>query len=364
LVGYAEAHRADVLLVCGDVLEEPRPERLAAIISRLAELLAPSIGRGMQCVFIAGNHDSVHTFELLDGVQHLLGTDAAANVHFVSRPTLIPLTADGTTTGVLVALPYPSPGVYPTNGDPRSVEQKRVALSDAVGATIDALSARAAQEHPGIPKIMAGHFLLRQAPARTGAREVAETEDVRVESPRLADFAYVALGHVHQPHSLAKHIRYSGSIDRVDFGEADEPRHVVLAEIANGGALTLEELALDPTPMRRFEISALDELAEKAQMIDDRARTLVKLELRLGRDDPASLWLAEARENFPRLVHPVELIRLEDPGPPLLTGDVEQRGPAETVRAFLADQLAGDPDAETLLAIAEEILGEEGLSRP
>ena len=42
-------------------------------------------------------------------------------------------------------------------------------------------------------------------------------------------------------------------------------------------------------------------------------------------------------------------------------GEIEQAGPTETVRAFVADQLAEDPDRTTLLAMVEQLLAEEGL---
>jgi DNA repair protein SbcD/Mre11 len=360
LTDHAEERRADALLVCGDVFEEQRPERLASIVSQLGDLLAPSVERGMQCVFLAGNHDSGHTFELLSGIQHLLGEQHASRVQFVSRPALVPLLVDGETAATLVALPYPSAAAYSLAGDLRSVEDKRAALRDAVSATSEALSAQASREHPGVPMLMAGHFLLQSVAAPTGLREVAETEDVRVESAQLDRFAYVALGHVHQPLALADHVRYSGALDRVDFGEAGEPRHVVLAEIDDDGGLALEELPLDATPMQRLEIGALGEIAEQAEAIEEPARTIVKLELRLGRADAASLWLAEARRSFPRLVQPVEMLRLDEPDPPVLTGDIDPASPTETVRAFLADQLADDPDRAALLEMAEQIIGEEG----
>ena len=172
----------------------------------------------------------------------------------------------------------------------------------------------------------------------------------------------MALGHVHQPLVLAERVRYSGALDRVDFGEAGEPRHVVLAEIDEAGGLALEELPLDATPMRRIEIGALEQIAEQAQALDEPARTIVKLELRLDRADAASVWLAEARAAFPRRFEPIELVRLDDPDPPLLTGEIEQAGTTETVRAFVADQLADeDPDRAALLAMVEELLDAEGL---
>ncbi len=345
--------------MCGDVLEAQRPERLATIVSRLAELLAPCVERGMQCVFVAGNHDSVHTFELLSGVQRLLGERHAARVQFVSRPALVPLTADGEVVATVVALPYPTATAYDLPGDLRSVEDKRVALSDAVTDASERLSGQASREHPGIPVLMAGHFLLRHVDAPTGLREVSETEDVHVEGMPLEHFAYVALGHVHQPLALAERIRYCGALDRVDFAEADEPRHVVLAEIERDGGLALEELPLDATPMLRFDVGALGEIAERARAIEQPDRAIVKLELRLERSDVVSLWLAEARRAFPRLFAPVDVFRLDEPDPPILTGEIEHASPAETVRAFLADQLADDPDRATLLALVEELLGEQ-----
>jgi len=343
------------------VLEAQRPERLATIVSRLAELLAPSVERGMQCLFLAGNHDSAHTFELLRGVQRLLGERHAARVRFVSEPALVPLAAGGRTAAAVVALPYPTAAAYGLPGDLRTVQDKRAALSDAVADAGELLSARAEREHPGVPLLMAGHFLLRHVDAPTGLREVPELEDVHVEGAPLERFAYVALGHVHQPLVLAERIRYSGALDRVDFAEAGEPRHAVLAELARDGGLTLEELPLDATPMVRVEVGALSEIARRARALEEPERTIVKLELRLERTDVASLWLAQARQSFPRLFAPPDIFRLDEPDPPVLTGAIEPLSAPATVRAFLADQLADDPDRATLLALAEQLLGEEGL---
>ena len=213
-------------------------------------------------------------------------------------------------------------------------------------------------ELPDLPKAMAGHFLLREAPAATGAREVSEEEDVRVESARLSEFAYVALGHVHEPTVLSERVRYSGALDRIDFGEAGQDRHAVLVEVAGDGGLTQTELALDPTPMERIEVGSLAELSERAQALAEPERTIVTLVLRLGREDDASLWLAEARERFPRLRRPPELIQLDDPLPSLITGEIEHADVGQTVRRYLSGELAGDPDRDELIALAAEREGE------
>jgi exonuclease SbcD len=360
LIAHAETHRADVLLVCGDVLEEARPQRLAPIVSEVARLLGPSVERGMQCVFLAGNHDSQHTFDLLGSLQRLLSGEAG-RVHFVGSPALIPLTdAAGTPAASLIALPYPTASAYATDAQPATLEGKHAALQTAVG---DAVERLAAQADPDLPRLLAGHFLLGSAPADTG-HEVAEAEDIRVEIPHLDDFGYVALGHVHEPRSLSDRVRYSGALDRVDFGEAGQARHAVLVEVPDdGGPAAQRELPLTPTPMAQFDIGSLAELAEKAELLEDPERTIVKLVLRLGREDSASLWLAEARERFPRLFRPPELIQLDDPLPALVTGEIERGDVGETVRGFLTGELEDDPDRDELLALADELLAERAEER-
>ena len=310
----------------------------------------------MRCIFIAGNHDSRHTFDLLEGIQRLLAGDVG-RVHFIGSPALLELTAGGKPAAALVALPYPTATAYGVDAQVTTLELKRAALQQAVSDRIEQLATQADAELPGVPKLMAGHFLVREAPAdTTGVTEVAEAEDVRVESPRVADFAYVALGHVHEPTVMSERVRYSGALDRVDFGEAGQPRHAVLVEISADGSVTQKELGLRPTPMAHFDVGTLADIAEKAELLEDRERTIVKLALRLGHADSASLWLAEARDRFPRLFKPPALIQLDDPQPALITGEVESADVGQTVRKFLAGELEDDPDRDELLALADELL--------
>jgi DNA repair protein SbcD/Mre11 len=358
LVGHAERERADVLLVCGDVLEESRPRRLAPIVEEVARLLEPSVARGMQCVFLRGNHDSRHTFDLLASLQRLLG-GGAGQVRFVGEPTLVPLSASGEQVASLIALPYPSAAAYGVDTQAPSIQAKQAALQQAVGEHMERLTAAA---DPSLPKLMAGHFLLRNAPAATGTREVSEDEDVRIDGDRLGDFSYVALGHVHEPTVLSATIRYSGALDRVDFGEAARDRQAVLVGVGEAGHATQRELPLDATPMAELEAGSLDEIAEQAEMLPERERTIVKLTMRLGREDSAARWLAEARARFPRLREP-DFIQLDDPLPSLVTGEIDRADVGKTVRGYLADELEGDPDRDDLLALARELLAEQAVGR-
>ena len=56
-----------------------------------------------------------------------------------------------------------------------------------------------------------------------------------VKNPR---FSYVAMGHIHKPQDVNKGFQppviYPGSIERVDFGEAQDDKYFIVAEIENG----------------------------------------------------------------------------------------------------------------------------------
>jgi DNA repair protein SbcD/Mre11 len=353
-----DEHGVDVLLVCGDVVEETRPGRLVEIFEALAQLLAPRIERGLQCVFLAGNLDSEHTFPLLTSVQALLGPQAAARVWFVAEPRLIALENGDGDRAALLALPFPTATRYGLDGATlSSVEEKQAVLGQAVAAAIERLSVQADTELEDLPKVLAGHFLVADAPALTGVRELSESEDVRLEPHLLERFDYVALGHVHAPRALDERMRYSGALERMDFGERDEDRQTLLVEL-DPPAVSVTPLALDPTPLRQLEVGSLADLDEQAQLLDQPQRTIVKLVLRLGPADSPSEWLAAARRRFPRLHDTPQIIRLDEPAPSLVTGGMDRLDVAGTLRGFLQAELADDPDREDLLALADRLLAE------
>lgn len=66
-------------------------------------------------------------------------------------------------------------------------------------------------------------------------------------------FAYVALGHLHQPQKVTKeHIRYSGSLLKYSFSESAHKKSVTLVTLDELGETTIEKQPL--TPLRDFEI--------------------------------------------------------------------------------------------------------------
>jgi exonuclease SbcD len=92
-----------------------------------------------------------------------------------------------------------------------------------------------------------------------GGRETADSERPlsvgsagQVGGEALDGFSYVALGHLHAPQLVGgrAHVRYSGSLLKYSFSEADHPKGVELVEIdpkSDGkGGVKVERVVLTP----------------------------------------------------------------------------------------------------------------------
>ena len=353
---YLEEREVDVLLVAGDVFDEHRSEALARIIARLARLLKPRIEAGLWAVFIAGNHDREYVFPLIRGLQELVTAESSSRVVFAERPALVPVTARSGEEVQLMLLPYPTPTRYGLL-DQRwpSPDAKRRRLAEALREAIGELELQAGLR-PGIPVVSCAHF--GEPSVLEGWYRLPREEDVLIDRSCLPACAYVALGHIHKPQTLgAPHIRYCGSLERMDRGEADDRKMVLLADVGREGLRDLAELPLNATPFAHVTATCEDDLERAAKELLEPERTLVSLSLDLSPDEPVGPLLAHARALFPRLWAPPEIRLLETAAPPAPPA-IDRRDVAGTVRSYLRQALADDPDREELLRLAEELLGE------
>jgi hypothetical protein len=195
---------------------------------------------------------------------------------------------------------------------------------------------------------------------RVGTYCLSEAEDIPVERGDLPDFAYVALGHIHKAQAVgAEHVRYCGSIERMDRGEEADEKGAVLVAVPPTGPVAWRTVPLDATPFRRIEATSQADLLAAHAALADPERTMVSLALNVDEQTSINGLLGAARKLFPRLYGNVDIRRPAAPQPAGVLAGIDSHDVAGTVRTYLQTRLAGDPDRDALTALADELLAHE-----
>ena len=232
---YAIDHDADLIVFAGDAFKtrSPNPTFQREFAHRIRDLaqVAPVI-------LLIGNHDlpltqmkasSVEIYDTLDVPNVRVAAEFETFVVETKRGEVLigtapyPLRArileDTKTTGLTIA-----------ETDARLQEQLVHIMEDL---------AEQAEAHGEMPRLLTGHFTVGGAVVGS-ERNIMLGRDVSVPKDSLADsrWDYVALGHIHKHQNMTKGrddvpaVVYSGSIERIDFGEEGDPKGFCWVELA------------------------------------------------------------------------------------------------------------------------------------
>jgi exonuclease SbcD len=241
-------------------------------------------------------------------------------------------------------------------------------LRTVVSELIDALKT---QLDPDIPTVLTGHFSTSGA-VWGSERSVMLGRDVVVSKSVLADpaFDYVAMGHIHKHQNLTQGetgvppVVYAGSLERIDFGEENQPKGFCWVELARRAT----DWEFVPVQARRFVTIRVDlretEHNDPTQMvleaiarhdIEDAvvrliAQTRPEIEARLqDKEIDAALEPANYVAAFVKETEHPERIRLGGDSPETLT-------PMQLLERYLESRNTSPERTKTLLHYAEEIL--------
>ncbi|MHB1001627.1 MAG: metallophosphoesterase family protein [Armatimonadota bacterium] len=220
---------------------------------------------GVPVVMVTGNHDLPNTRSRANSIE-IYNTIGVTNVHILSRPQVLTLeTAAGPIQ--IASMPYLLRSNVLSRDECRNKTIQET-TDMMVAKYCDYIEYLAGQVNPEIPSVLLGHFWIKNArvSGQNNYLNVAEPE-VLVSSVANPAFDYVAMGHIHKFQDLNKRgnppVVYSGSTDRIDFGERGEDRGFILADIAKGSA----DYQFVPIPVRPFieiEVDAdVDDPTEK-----------------------------------------------------------------------------------------------------
>jgi exonuclease SbcD len=235
---YAAANEVDLAIFAGDAFKTRNPsptyQREFARFVRDLAALCP-------VVLLVGNHDlpasaskaaSIEIYDTLDVPNVIVGVDYALHRIETRRGPVQVATA-----------PYPVRGRLLAERKTRglAIDALDELLQETIEVQLTELAAQA--DADPAPRILTGHFSV--AGALFGSeRAVMLGRDVSVRQEVLVDPAengvpvwdYVALGHIHRHQVLhdAPPVVYSGSLERIDFGEEGDQKGFCWAEITRG----------------------------------------------------------------------------------------------------------------------------------
>jgi len=372
---YCEEEKVDVLLVAGDLFSElSRPESLRESIAHLQAVFLPFLRNGGTFVALTGNHDNENFCQTLRNAMMLAAPEStlagallpAGRFYLAAEPTLLRLADRNGTEVQFVLMPYPTPSRYLDSCAQhyRHVEEKNRALRAAFAQRLLEIE-HDARFATSVPTVLAAHIHVEGA-RLPGPFRISERESVLFSPSSLSPgYAYVALGHIHQPQKLngSAHVRYAGSIERLDLGEREDHKSVALVEIGPQGRQDEPVcLPLPSTPMYRVEITCPKlELPGLRERYPDADQALVRYHLQYAAgEDNLEEVLRELDHVFPRWYERdwKEAGTLDAPvnGSAILSS---QRSFHDTVSDYLQAELADHSDRRALLSLAEELLAEE-----
>ncbi len=361
VVDHAIEHQADLAVFAGDAFKSRDPDptqqrEFAQRIKRLADAI-PTL-------LLVGNHDmpamavkasSVDIFRALDVPGVIVGHRPGGQVVETRRGPLF-----------LAWVPYPMRNrlLAREEHQAKTIEELEVALRQVVADVLQELAEQAAAHD--MPRLLAGHFSV--AEAKLGSeRTVMLGRDVAIQRSSLADpvWDYVALGHIHKHQDLnaGGHppVVYSGSLERIDFGEEDEPKGFCWVELQRGQASWhFVPVAARPFRTLRLDVRGQDDPTAAAlqalagQQVDG---AVIRLQIHIGAEQRAALREREIGAALSGASSLTVALEVEQEARARLGNLIpESLSPLQLVERYFLSRSENPERVPDLLAKAEELL--------
>jgi DNA repair protein SbcD/Mre11 len=368
----------DVLTIAGDIFSEQADvDQVAASFQHLRLTFRAFFQRSGTILAITGNHDQdgrVRRFiELARAGMDIAEPPRRPGDYFIPGKMYL---ADAMFFGRLrdpagmdvqfTLLPFPSHGrtLYGDEQATTSEELNRP-IAQRISDWIRSLR-HDPRFDTALRTVLVAHMSVTGADLSRGRFTLNEQNDVIADAGDLpTGWDYVALGHVHKPqciHGLA-HVRYAGSLDRLDFGERHEDKGVVFVDIGPDGRRA-DPLFIPIEPTTLVDVRVADANVARQQIeaqVPDPQSSLVRVfvEPTAAVDGGGTVDRA-IREALP-------FVTSIDWQQPTLegSGTGQQINVKATVRETVADYLHGkinenDPQRAALIELAESFLNSEG----
>jgi exonuclease SbcD len=257
LVDYAIGDKIDLVLFAGDAYKSREPSQtqqreFAKRIKRLSE-------SGIPLFLLIGNHDLPNALGRATTIE-IFDTLSIPGVYVANRPGIHKI---DTRSGIIqvAALPWLRRSALLTKEDTRNLDFNGIneRLQKILSGIIADLANRIDR---ALPSILAAHvWVLNAIVGSEKSMSIGQEHMLLLGNVAQPAFDYIALGHIHNGQVLSENppVVYSGSLERLDFGDEDEKKGFYLVEIdeARGGSHPLN-YSFHAVNARRFFTLRLD----------------------------------------------------------------------------------------------------------
>ena len=346
-IGIVRDEHPDVVLIAGDVYDRSTPpvEAVELLDDTLSRIV---LGLGIPSIVIAGNHDSPERLSFGSSLMQSKG------LHIVGLPESCgPVQmADGFGPVWFVPLPYAEPAVVRDRLGAGEAKDHDTAM--AVQVKVALQSAERAARH-GDRVVAVAHAYVAGGQQSESERPLTLGGTGAVDIGHFAAFSYVAMGHLHRPQTLTgSRVRYSGSLMKYSFDEADHAKSVTVVDIDGAGEAAVRTVLLTPRrDVRRVE-GTFEEVARGAASGVNRDDYILA---RLSDPDPVWDCMNRLREVYPNIMQVEWSAGMAGGGNPgcLAGAGVDHRSRTE-LELFCEfwEQVTGDPigEGETAAVVA------------
>jgi DNA repair protein SbcD/Mre11 len=277
VIDFALQEKVDLVLFCGDAYKTREPTQtqqreFAKRIKRLSE-------GGVPLFMVIGNHDLPNALGRATAIE-IFDTLAVPDVCVANKPGIHRVkTRSGEIQ--IAALPWVRRSALLSREDTRNLDFNQIneKLQQILTGII---SEQASQIDPAVPSILAAHVWVLNARIGTEkSMSIGQEHMLLLGSVANPVFDYVALGHIHKGQVLNEcpPTIYSGSLERLDFGDEGDEKGFYLIEIAHGQPSSggrKVSYCFHPVNARRFFTLPVD---IDHQELDPTSRVLQQIEI-------------------------------------------------------------------------------------
>jgi exonuclease SbcD len=370
VVDYAIENIIDLVLFCGDAYKsrEPTQTQQREFAKRIYRLSTS----GIPIFLLIGNHDLPNAIGKATTTE-IFDTLTVKNVYVSNRPEVYRIpTANGIVQ--VVSLPWLRRSALLTKEDTKNLTFEQINERLQVAMT-QVVANKAKELDPELPAVLAAHVWVTGAKVGSeSSMTIGQEHALLVSNIIHPAFDYVALGHIHKHQVLNENppVVYAGSLERLDFGEAEDEKGFYLVDIEpdekgkrrvsfdfhplEGRRFVTVSVKVEPDDIEPTAV-VLKAIAEKQDAIKD---AIVRLQLSLPSELEGQIRDGDIRDTLKEAhyfaitkeVRRETRVRLGE-------GTAEEITPAQALKAYLESKKVPAERAKVLLEYGKKLIEEQ-----